>query len=109
MAVIQDIQRIQSNLAMTEMLDMKKPQSKQAEIQFLGHVLNTMFEEMVPETLSFGTDPDNNTRLMFGLYLNEIFQQKEVVESFGITNLLNHQSYDKKTLTESRNIIAEAV
>lgn len=85
-----DIQSLRSS---AENLAPEKPKSKEGEQMFLGHVLNTLFEEMIPEKMGWD---DGNMRLYFGLYLEDIFKNPEIVESFGVSKLLDDPERDKK-------------
>jgi hypothetical protein len=92
---IGDVQNLRS---FADNLPQEKPKTKEGEQLFLGHVLNTMFAEMIPEKLGWD---DGNMRLYFGLYLEDIFKNQEVVEGFGVGNLLDDPSKPKKDIQAS--------
>lgn len=101
---IHDISDLKS---FTERETIEKPKNKEGEDIFLGHILASMFEEMIPEEKGWN---DGNAKLFQGLYLAEIFKDPNIVESFGVgQQLFDRPNQHKiKAYEQTQNRMAEA-
>lgn len=64
----------------------KQAKNQKAQETFLGHVLSTLLEEMVPKE---GHLADPNSQLFFSMYFDELMQTPEMIKSMGLGGELN--------------------
>lgn len=63
------------------MLNKKPSKAEEANTTFLGHVLSTLLEDMIPKE---GYLEDGNAQIFFSMYFADLMESPEMIKSFGL-------------------------